>query len=586
MPALTLHLLGPGVLAQDGQALRTHSARTFALLAFLVLEPGRPHARSTLVELIWNDLPAASGRQSLRQALYSLRSVADGQLNECLRVDARWVQFNLPAAGSAIAIDVRRLVDGASAGHEAQWRDASAVPLAPLLEGLSAVPGNDFETWLLGWRERLHALALQNLGRLVVADMARGAWASAAGFAQAMSALDPGNELAAQHLLKIRVMQGSAQAVEADAEAMVRAGQAAERVHAFGHSAELYERALQSLRRDLPSTAPRCFDVLMLREAMLERLGRRGEQCAVIAEAMRIANDLGDLPGLAQAQLRQASACTYLGRHPEALAAAGQALQIFRDLADAPGQAEALREIGFVHWHAQDHRQALAHSREALQLHRRIGDVTGEATALHNLAQIYRGLGSPRQAARWFEQAMQLHWAARNPVGEILSLFGWAGALREAGEPDASRQKLEAALKLSERSGERTMFTRALQALALHHASLGALDPALELMRQAINVDRTIGYAHALGHDLVALAGLHVQRGELAEARVALQEALVWQGFTQDADAQASTRERLHSLDSGLAKGLTGASVGIKSHLALGEGKVYCEFESPARRAV
>ncbi len=49
LPALTLRLFGPGVLQADGAVVRTHSARTFALLAYLALEPERPHARDMLV---------------------------------------------------------------------------------------------------------------------------------------------------------------------------------------------------------------------------------------------------------------------------------------------------------------------------------------------------------------------------------------------------------------------------------------------------------------------------------------------------------------------------------------------------------
>lgn len=645
MAALTLRLLGPGVLMDGATVVRTHSGRALALLAYLALESGRPHPRSTLVDLLWNDQPPASGRQSLRQALYSLRTVAGGRLADVLQVDPRWIRFDLPASGSPVDIDVHRLVEAARSASETDWRDAAALPQAPLLEGLAAVPGNDFETWLLGWRDRLRALAMQNLGRLVVAHMARGEWDAAANMAQAMCTLDPASEVPSQYLLKIYAMQGRTQAVDAEwarlctrlsqslgvepsaetlglhramrrrgadrpapgasgpghaagelpdpfvpgatdeSEAMVRAGQAAERVFSLSQAADLYDRALQSMRRDLRASSQRCFDVLLLREAMLERLGRRGEQASVIDEATSIANQLGDLPRMAAAQLRRAGVCTYLRRHHEAAVAAEQALQIFRALDDTPGQAEALRELGFVHWHAEDHLEALNRTREALELHRRIGDVTGEATALHNLAEIHRGLGSPRQASQWFEQAMQLHWAARNPVGEILSLFGWASALRQTGELSVSREKLEAALKLSERHGERIMHSRALQALAMHHASQGALDAALDGMRRAIEVDRAIGYAHALGHDLVAIADLHRQRGELAEARVALQEALVWYGFTQDDDALAATRERLRAFDSRLEAWPPPVALraGVKSHLALGEGKVYCEFESPVR---
>lgn len=80
MPALTLRLLGPGVLLSETVVQRVHSERTFALLAYLAVESDRRHARAALVDLLWPDLSEASGRQSLRQALYSLRKVACGAL--------------------------------------------------------------------------------------------------------------------------------------------------------------------------------------------------------------------------------------------------------------------------------------------------------------------------------------------------------------------------------------------------------------------------------------------------------------------------------------------------------------------------
>ena len=105
-------------------------------------------------------------------------------------------------------------------------------------------------------------------------------------------------------------------------------------------------------------------------------------------------------------------------------------------------------------------------------------------------------------------------------------------------------------------------------------------------MRRAIEIDRAIGYAHALGHDLVELANLHQRRGAAAEAQMALEEAQVWFGFTEDTDALEATRARLAGAPPAGGAGTVpqlGLRIGIKSHLSLGEGKVYCAFESPAR---
>jgi tetratricopeptide (TPR) repeat protein len=180
---------------------------------------------------------------------------------------------------------------------------------------------------------------------------------------------------------------------------------------------------------------------------------------------------------------------------------------------------------------------------------------------------------------------LRLHWAAHNHGGEILSLFGWAHALRQAGDLQASKQKYEEAMKLSEQNGERALHSRAMHALAIQHATQGELDTAIVFMRRAIEVDRAIGYAHALGHDLVDLSNIHLFRGEVVEARVSLQEALVWFGFTEDADALTSTHARLIELDANSCTQPSQSTLrlGVKSHLPLSEGKVYCEFESPVR---
>lgn len=646
MSPLTLRLFGPGTLSAGDSVVRTHSARTLALLCYLVVEPGRPHARARLAELLWDGAPEASSRQSLRQAVYSLRTLGEGRLGPCLHVEPDWVRFDPPPSHASVDIDVTRFVVAVGSTDEASWREAATLYTAPLLDDRRLAPCAPYENWLCAARERLHALAMHNLGRLVAGHMARSEWDAAGRFATSMRDLDPTNEAASQHLLRIYAATNQARAVDAewarlssllrqtfgiepstetaylvralrargaghpraepsmpapaagrepyatppaasiDIESIVRAGQAAERVHAFSQAADLYERALKLMTAVAAATPQRRIDVLLLHEAVLERLGRRSEQERTIAEALSAAQALGDAARVAVVLLRRAGACAYLGRHDEARHAAERALQLYRDLGDLPGEAEALRELGFVHWHAEDHGAALRHARDALALHRQIGDLAGEATALHNLAEIHRDLGSPRQAMPWFEQALQLHWAARNPGGEILSLFGWAHALRQIGDLHGSREKYTSALKLSELNGERVMHSRALHALAMQDAAQGELDTALAHMRRAIEVDRAIGYAHALGHDLVELSAIHRLRGEIAQARVALQEALVWFGFTEDAEALASTRSALAELDvaGGAAPVQPALRRGVKSHLPLIEGKVYCVFESPAGR--
>jgi DNA-binding SARP family transcriptional activator len=371
-----------------------------------------------------------------------------------------------------------------------------------------------------------------------------------------------------------------ARPVVAPAEPLLRAARAAERLHAYGPALDLAERALAALRGD-GTVAERC-DALLVRERLLDRLGRRTEQLETIDALLALARSAGDAARCAAALLRRANVCAYLGAHEAARQAARAALDAFRAHGDRPGEAEALREMGFAAWRAGIPREALEHARDALALHRAIDDAAGEASALHNLAELHRELGSPRLALAGYEQSLALHWAAGNRMGEILARFGSAHARLALGDAAGAMGDYEAALALAERCGERTMQSRALQSLAARHLAAGDSGAALRAMGRAIDVDRGINYAHALGHDLVQLAWIHLRRAERAEARAALQEALVWFEYTLDGTAGGAVLAAIAELDAGrdpAARALPGER--IVSHLPLAEGKVYCVFESP-----
>ncbi|MGD8475316.1 MAG: winged helix-turn-helix domain-containing protein [Anaerolineae bacterium] len=73
MVTTEIRFLGPPTLTKTGHPVRLHSAKALALLAYLVLEADTIHSREKLAELLWGETPEPRARQSLRQALYSMR---------------------------------------------------------------------------------------------------------------------------------------------------------------------------------------------------------------------------------------------------------------------------------------------------------------------------------------------------------------------------------------------------------------------------------------------------------------------------------------------------------------------------------
>ena len=143
MTTLALRLCGDVTLTTpDGvPAAPPLGAKTLALLAFLVVEPG-PHRRERLTALLWGDYPEDKAKASLRQALTHLRDA----LGDALRVDRSVVELVHPPtcditefrrlaqldAPAATEIDVTRFLADLSVRHCPafdEWVDAKRFEL-------------------------------------------------------------------------------------------------------------------------------------------------------------------------------------------------------------------------------------------------------------------------------------------------------------------------------------------------------------------------------------------------------------------------------------------------------------------------
>lgn len=162
------------------------------LFAFLALNHGRSHSRSTLVGRFWGDSPESVARKNLRTDIWRIRSVLEPQGVEpgsCLAVDQDELALN---AGVDHWLDVHAFEDALDqaaamdAGDEQARLLRGAVELyrGDLLEGV-------YDDWCSFERERLRLRYLDALERLIRHHEARGEWTDAAAYAQRLLANDP-----------------------------------------------------------------------------------------------------------------------------------------------------------------------------------------------------------------------------------------------------------------------------------------------------------------------------------------------------------------------------------------------------------
>lgn len=159
MPAFELNILGGfEVLDENGTEISIRSRKLRALVAYLALDPDRRHEREVLAGLLWGDRLDAQARQSLRQALLSLRTRFGDKASDLLDSDSQTVTWN----SAACRVDV-----AAFEGFAAQGDLEAAVRIyrGALLAGLN-VASEPFAAWLTNKRLQLNEQACDCLHRL------------------------------------------------------------------------------------------------------------------------------------------------------------------------------------------------------------------------------------------------------------------------------------------------------------------------------------------------------------------------------------------------------------------------------------
>lgn len=170
-------------------------AKSLALLAFLVLEPRRPHRREALTALLWSEYPEENARASLRQALSHLREA----LGETLNVDRATVELIERPVCDVVEFTRLAAEDPAA---------ALAVDIPAFLASLTIRNCPVFEEWADVKRHELLD-AYRAVARDRARDaIARRAWKEADSVAERWKAVDGLSDDAVAALVEARFMEG------------------------------------------------------------------------------------------------------------------------------------------------------------------------------------------------------------------------------------------------------------------------------------------------------------------------------------------------------------------------------------------
>lgn len=189
MPAFQLHSLGVlRLIGPEGELLR--GRKELVLLVHLARRASRMATRQELAALLWGERQEGRARQSLRQAMYTLRGV----LGDRVEVIGGQVRLGEDALELDAAAFERDLADDRLADAVDRWE-------GDFLAGLEDVGCDHYVAWLEAEREGLRRRLAWALARLVSDAERRRAWDEAVHWAERWTTAFPLNEAAHTHLV-------------------------------------------------------------------------------------------------------------------------------------------------------------------------------------------------------------------------------------------------------------------------------------------------------------------------------------------------------------------------------------------------
>ena len=213
MPQLTIRLLGPPQIAVDGRTVTLPRQKALALCAVLAVK-GEPQPRDLLATMLWPAQDQQHARASLRRVLAVLTERLGHEFfvaqRESIGLDLTadcWIDVAHFCTLLA-PVEMAPSVPLPDALYLAPLTNAVELYRSDFLTGFSLRDAPEFDSWQFQTAEQLRHLIDRALETLLLCHEARGATAQAVLCAQRLLELDPLDERAHAHLIRLYARTG------------------------------------------------------------------------------------------------------------------------------------------------------------------------------------------------------------------------------------------------------------------------------------------------------------------------------------------------------------------------------------------
>ena len=282
-------------------------------------------------------------------------------------------------------------------------------------------------------------------------------------------------------------------------------------------------------------------------------------------EAVSLAREAEDMPGLAPSLCLLGICASLLSMHQEAHQALAEGLALSRRTGDRCTEARCLHFIGVVHyflaengdaaenimaslrireeqedWEGMgagfnilgnirfalcDYGQALEWYARSLEARERAGDQTGIAASLGNIGNVYSERGDLAEALSFHQRSLDQSVRIGNTALEISSLCNLGGDYVDLGRYEEGLETCRRSVELGETLEDWEKVAVALTSMGFAYTKTGRQAEALKCHGRALEIARSVQNWKAAAHALCSIGNILTEQGALTEARGHLAEA-------------------------------------------------------------
>ncbi|MEZ4767289.1 MAG: tetratricopeptide repeat protein [Caldilineales bacterium] len=270
-------------------------------------------------------------------------------------------------------------------------------------------------------------------------------------------------------------------------------------------------------------------DLLLAREAVLDRLGQRAAQHRDLDEARQLAAVLDDPRQQAEVALRQANLLRVQSKLSDALIYLDAAMSCLQRAGNGEGEARVWLLRGMIAFQNDEYGAARQHFAAAHALAAANGADSTVAQALYNLGNCALADEDYDGARRYYAEALDIYRATHQHRGEVNCLLMSGVIDRRIGDLDEAMAAYQRALDVAREIGWRHGESYLLGHLGNHAFEMANYDEAADLHNRGLAIGVSLGDKRQEAQSLDTLGLIDHIRGDPSAAVEKYRSALAIQ---------------------------------------------------------